>query len=174
MSESGPKSNGMGLCSTIFVVFLILKLTEVVAWSWFWVCSPLIFGGILSLILIAGILGVMIAQDDETGIGSFVKEKCSSIQTMIRDKKRKRTSEKNLKWAEEARERAKDIKHRFKIMDIEVGGFKGKLNSQRPHIKPAHKIPKQRFSLKRWWVEGNKKAVEKKSTKKAEKKKEKT
>lgn len=31
----------MGLCSTIFVVLLILKLCGVLAISWWWVCAPL-------------------------------------------------------------------------------------------------------------------------------------
>jgi hypothetical protein len=28
-------------CFPIFIVFLVLKLTKVIAWSWWWVCSPL-------------------------------------------------------------------------------------------------------------------------------------
>jgi hypothetical protein len=34
-------SGGMGLGSVLFIVFLVLKLTEVIAWSWWWVTAPL-------------------------------------------------------------------------------------------------------------------------------------
>jgi hypothetical protein len=34
------KSNA-GLPTILFVVFLVLKLTGVIAWSWWWVTSPL-------------------------------------------------------------------------------------------------------------------------------------
>lgn len=31
----------MSLLSTLFVIFLILKLTSLIDWSWWWVTSPL-------------------------------------------------------------------------------------------------------------------------------------
>ena len=34
-------SRGMGLSSVLLVVFIILKLTNNIAWSWLWVLSPL-------------------------------------------------------------------------------------------------------------------------------------
>lgn len=35
-------SNGAGAVPMIlFIVFLILKLTHVISWSWWWVCAPL-------------------------------------------------------------------------------------------------------------------------------------
>lgn len=33
--------HGLGLPGTLFIVFLILKLTETISWSWWWVISPL-------------------------------------------------------------------------------------------------------------------------------------
>lgn len=42
----------MGLCEVLFAVFLVLKLIGVIAWSWFWVCSPLIIIVILVIIAI--------------------------------------------------------------------------------------------------------------------------
>jgi len=38
-STSGARS--LGLSSVLFVVFLILKLTNVIDWRWIWVFSPL-------------------------------------------------------------------------------------------------------------------------------------
>jgi len=35
------KSSGIGLPMTLFLIFLILKLTETIDWSWWWVTSPL-------------------------------------------------------------------------------------------------------------------------------------
>jgi membrane protein YdbS with pleckstrin-like domain len=34
-------SNGIGLGTVLFIVFLILKLTGNIDWSWWWVTSPL-------------------------------------------------------------------------------------------------------------------------------------
>lgn len=34
-------SGGPGLFGLLFLVFLVLKLTEVIAWSWWWVTAPL-------------------------------------------------------------------------------------------------------------------------------------
>lgn len=35
------KSGGIGLGTILFIVFLVLKLTNVIDWSWWWVTSPL-------------------------------------------------------------------------------------------------------------------------------------
>ena len=34
-------SNGIGLPGVLFVVFLVLKLTGNIDWSWWWVTSPI-------------------------------------------------------------------------------------------------------------------------------------
>jgi hypothetical protein len=48
----------MGFCDVLTIVFVILKLTNVIDWSWFWVLSPLIFvyGFIFGLFFIKGAL----------------------------------------------------------------------------------------------------------------------
>ena len=35
------KSSGIGLTGVLFIVFLVLKLTGNVNWSWLWVLSPI-------------------------------------------------------------------------------------------------------------------------------------
>jgi aspartokinase-like uncharacterized kinase len=35
------KSNGISLSMIIFIIFLVLKLTDNIDWSWWWVTSPL-------------------------------------------------------------------------------------------------------------------------------------
>lgn len=32
---------GLGLCSSLFLIFLTLKLCGVISWSWWWVTAPL-------------------------------------------------------------------------------------------------------------------------------------
>lgn len=43
--EKNVKVNnrGIGICGLLTIVFVVLKLCGVIAWNWFWVCSPLIF-----------------------------------------------------------------------------------------------------------------------------------
>lgn len=43
---------GPGFLSILTLIFITLKLTGVIAWSWFWVLSPLIFAGALWVILL--------------------------------------------------------------------------------------------------------------------------
>ena len=43
---------GMKLSTTLFIVFLILKLTGVIEWSWFWVIFPLWIGPAIGISLI--------------------------------------------------------------------------------------------------------------------------
>jgi hypothetical protein len=51
-------SNGIGFGSLLFLLFLGLKLTNNIDWSWWWVTSPLwIPLGIMIVIL--GILGII-------------------------------------------------------------------------------------------------------------------
>jgi len=41
MDNSKTASSGVSLSMVVFVVFLILKLTNNIDWSWWWVTSPL-------------------------------------------------------------------------------------------------------------------------------------
>lgn len=38
-------SGGVGFFGLLFITFLVLKLTEVIDWSWWWVTAPL-WGGV--------------------------------------------------------------------------------------------------------------------------------
>ena len=53
MSNNSNSSNGIGLGSIVFIVFLILKLVGVIDWSWWWVTSPIWISAILSIIILA-------------------------------------------------------------------------------------------------------------------------
>lgn len=39
--EDAQTSSGLSLPVVVFVVFLILRLSGVISWSWWWVTSPL-------------------------------------------------------------------------------------------------------------------------------------
>jgi len=52
MSEN--RSEGMGLGTVLFLIFLILKLTHTIDWSWWWVFSPLWFP--IAMIILFSIL----------------------------------------------------------------------------------------------------------------------
>lgn len=42
MSDSNRAGgSGLGLCSILFLVFLVLKLCGQIDWSWWWVTAPL-------------------------------------------------------------------------------------------------------------------------------------
>jgi hypothetical protein len=46
-------SSGFGLGTVLFIVFLILKLTHTIDWSWWWVTSPLwISAGFVIIVLL--------------------------------------------------------------------------------------------------------------------------
>ena len=57
MSEQAT-SGGMGLVSVLTIVFIVLKLTKVISWSWWWVLSPLWISAIFGVfaLLIVGIV----------------------------------------------------------------------------------------------------------------------
>lgn len=56
MAESSGSSGGVGLCGLIFIVFLTLKLTNYIDWSWWWVTAPLWIPALVAL----GILGIIL------------------------------------------------------------------------------------------------------------------
>ena len=46
----------IGFPGALFIVFLILKLTGVIAWSWWWVTCPMWIIPLIYLVLCAGFL----------------------------------------------------------------------------------------------------------------------
>jgi hypothetical protein len=46
----------LGLLSILGLIFIVLKLTDVITWSWVWVLSPFWLGIIVSLIFFAFII----------------------------------------------------------------------------------------------------------------------
>ncbi|PCJ52999.1 MAG: hypothetical protein COA79_23095 [Planctomycetota bacterium] len=68
MSESSNDNSGIGFIGLLTIVFITLKLCGVIAWSWWWVWSPV---WITALVIIF-IIGVALMS---AGIYSMHKKK---------------------------------------------------------------------------------------------------
>jgi hypothetical protein len=55
MSNTSNSSNGLGLGTILFLIFMVLKLTNYINWSWWWVTAPLW----IPLLIILGVLAVI-------------------------------------------------------------------------------------------------------------------
>lgn len=51
MASSSETGGGIGLCGFLFLIFLVLKLCGVIAWSWWWVTAPLWIPMAIGLVL---------------------------------------------------------------------------------------------------------------------------
>jgi hypothetical protein len=49
MSDKKNTSNGLGLGMILFLIFMTLKLTGDIDWSWWWITSPLWIPVLLAL-----------------------------------------------------------------------------------------------------------------------------
>ena len=57
--DNKAKQGGLGIVSVLTIIFIVLKLLEVIRWSWIWVLSPIwisavIVVAVFSVILIGG------------------------------------------------------------------------------------------------------------------------
>lgn len=100
MSNSNSSSSGIGVMGLLGVSFVVLKLTEVIDWSWWWVTLPF-WGGIIVLLIIIAIyllilsFGELIRRREITKIAKSTSEesklkKQSVFQKRIEDMEEKR------------------------------------------------------------------------------------
>jgi len=83
---------GPGLPGLLFLVFLALKLTGTIAWSWWWVTAPL-WGGlalVLGILLCGGAIFGCIA-----GIGAFFAARAARKLAKEKAERSKRRRERN-------------------------------------------------------------------------------
>lgn len=66
MSDSNSSSGGVGVLGLLGVVFVTLKLTDVIDWSWWYVTMPF-WGGVA---LVAAVFAVYLVL---MGLGKFIK-----------------------------------------------------------------------------------------------------
>ena len=64
MKNEEASSNGIGIGGILFIIFLILKLTNNITWSWWWVTAPIWIP--VSLVLVGLLL---------IGFGTYLKSK---------------------------------------------------------------------------------------------------
>jgi len=63
--DSGAKSGGIGFCGMLTILFIGLKLTNYIDWSWWWILSPLwipiaaALSIVAAITLIAGIFAII-------------------------------------------------------------------------------------------------------------------
>lgn len=62
-SDTSSSSGGIGFAGLLTIVFITLKLTGVIAWSWLWVLSPIWISFALALVIvvIAAIIAVAVS-----------------------------------------------------------------------------------------------------------------
>lgn len=61
MSKKSATTGGMSTSMLLFFVFLVLKLTNTIDWSWWWVTCPLwagfaLIGAIIGIIFVIGVI----------------------------------------------------------------------------------------------------------------------
>ena len=73
MSNSSS-SSGIGFCGLLTILFIALKLTNYIDWSWWWVLSPIWIPTVIILFVLA-ILGIiwLWAEGAFSGIGRSLK-----------------------------------------------------------------------------------------------------
>lgn len=62
MNNNNQTSGGIGIATVLTIVFIVLKVCNLITWSWVWVLSPLWIGfGLVILLLTVVGLGMLIS-----------------------------------------------------------------------------------------------------------------
>jgi Transmembrane Fragile-X-F protein. len=62
-STPSQQNNGIGFPGALAIAFIVLKLTHVIAWSWWWVLSPLWIGFVVVIaFFVIAFVAVVIAS----------------------------------------------------------------------------------------------------------------
>lgn len=56
MSNNNTSGGGIGFAGLLTIVFITLKLTNVIAWSWLWVLSPIWISVLLVFLVLAVVI----------------------------------------------------------------------------------------------------------------------
>ena len=59
MGNSSSSSGGIGFAGLLTIVFIVLKLTSYIQWSWVWVLSPIWITTAIALLILMGVGTVM-------------------------------------------------------------------------------------------------------------------
>lgn len=64
MRNENISTGGVGFGSILFFIFLVLKLTGVISWSWLWVIAPLWIGFAITILILAIMFIVYLIKGD--------------------------------------------------------------------------------------------------------------
>lgn len=58
MSKNSTQSGGIGFAGLLTIVFIVLKLTHFINWSWLWVLSPILIPAalVIAVLIVLGVL----------------------------------------------------------------------------------------------------------------------
>ena len=59
---TATSSGGIGFTGLLTIAFIVLKLTDVIAWSWWWVLSPLWIGAALAVVILLVLVLVAVVK----------------------------------------------------------------------------------------------------------------
>ena len=62
-SKATASAGGVGFCGLLFIALLVLKLTHVIDWSWWWITAPLWGGFALFLLVVVFIIIIALIFD---------------------------------------------------------------------------------------------------------------
>ena len=62
MANEVKANGGIGFCGLLAIVFIVLKLTKVISWSWWWVLAPLWIPIVLAVTLSLVILFIKLLE----------------------------------------------------------------------------------------------------------------
>jgi len=61
---SSSSSGGVGFCGLLTVLFVALKLMEKIAWSWWWVLSPIWIPAVIVLVILLVVLAIFLLKNN--------------------------------------------------------------------------------------------------------------
>jgi hypothetical protein len=62
MNNGKQASSGIGFCGLLAIAFIVLKLCNVITWSWWWVLSPLWIPIALAILILATFLAILLIK----------------------------------------------------------------------------------------------------------------
>jgi hypothetical protein len=62
-TKNNSSSGGIGFCGLLTIVFIVLKLTHYIDWSWMWILSPIWIPLAITLLILAGIFIYAIIEE---------------------------------------------------------------------------------------------------------------
>jgi len=83
-SSSSSSSSGTSIAGLLGVAFVVLKLTGVITWSWWWVTAPF-WGGLVIALGIISVVGVI--AGGAFGIAALVDARTRRIARKSRERK---------------------------------------------------------------------------------------